>query len=87
MGVYVLLRNAKPAYVGRSDSDLQQEIRKSASLGDYKRFYFDYASSPMNAYKQECELYHGFQPPDNQNHPAVPAYQDWHCPVKGCEWS
>ena len=66
MGVYVLSRNGtSQSYVGRSDSDLRQRIVSSASEGNYRSFWFDYASSPMDAYKYECELYHKYNPPDN----------------------
>lgn len=89
MGVYVLSRspNGRPIYVGRSDSDLQLRIISSSSQGDYRYFWFDYASSPMDAYKYECELYHGFNPPDNSVHPAVPPNMNWRCPVQDCEWA
>ena len=87
-GVYILSRNGIVAsYVGRSDSDLQQRIINSASEGDYAAFWFDYASSPMDAYKYECELYHKYDPPDNQVHPAVPPNANWRCPIRGCPWS
>jgi hypothetical protein len=86
MGVYILSRDDRKAtYVGRSDTDLQQEILQSASKGSYVVFWFDYASSPMDAYKYECELFHEYQPPDNSIHPAIPAYTNWRCPVQGCE--
>jgi len=88
MGVYVLSRNGtEKSYVGRSDSDLQQRISNSASQGNYVAFWFDYASSPMDAYKYECELYHEYDPPDNDVHPAVPSYANWRCPIRGCPWS
>jgi len=88
MGVYVLSRNGtEKSYVGRSDSDLQQRISNSASQGNYVAFWFDYASSPMDAYKYECELYHEYDPPDNDVHPAVPPNANWRCPIQGCPWS
>ena len=88
MGVYVLSRNRRVAsYVGRSDSDLQQRIVSSASEGRYVAFWFDYASSPMGAYKYECELYHRYDPPDNTAHPAVPPGTNWRCPIPGCPWN
>jgi len=88
MGVYILSRNGTVAsYVGRSDSDLQQRIVSSASEGRYVAFWFDYATSPMDAYKYESELYHKYDPPDNQAHPAVPPNADWRCPIPSCHWS
>ena len=87
MGVYVLSSDGQEAtYVGRSDFDLQQRILQSASEGDYVTFWFDYVTSPMDAYKYECELYHEYNPPDNLSHPVVPENANWRCPVEGCEW-
>jgi hypothetical protein len=88
MGVYVLSDDGEhAAYVGRSDYDLQQRIINSAAQGSYVAFWFDYASSPTDAYKYECELYHKFEPEDNEVHPAVPENANWRCPVEGCEWN
>lgn len=87
MGVYVLSSDGSEAtYVGRSDVDLQQRILQSTSEGGYIAFWFDYATSPMDAYRYECELYHEYSPPDNLFHPAVPENTSWRCPVEGCEW-
>ena len=88
IGVYVLSRNGKHAdYVGRSDSDLQARIGNSAVQGDYEFFWFGYVSSPMLAYKTECELYHEYDPPDNAIHPAAPQGTNWRCPNTSCPWS
>jgi len=88
IGVYMLSRGGRTVhYVGRSDSDLQKETRYSSSLSDYSHFWFEYASSPMQAYKRECVLYHYHDPVDNTNHPAVPSGTNWRCPVNGCEWN
>jgi hypothetical protein len=89
IGVYILSRNGRDAhYVGRSDSDLAGRIVQSSNQGrGYTSFWFDYASSAMQAYKYECELYHKYNPPDNSVHPAVPPLANWRCPVPGCAWS
>jgi len=88
IGVYVLSRGGQRVhYVGRSDYDLRARVRQSAQLDSYTHFWFGYASSPMQAYKAECELWHRHQPPDNQNHLAVPAGTSWRCPAAGCPWS
>lgn len=88
MGVYVLSKDGRTAsYVGRSDSDLQRRIASSAAEGSYIHFWFDYATSPMDAYKYECELYHHYTPSDNEIHPQVPVNSNWRCPIRGCEWS
>lgn len=88
IGVYVLSRDGRHAhYAGRSDSDLRSRIRKSTDEDSYTHFWYSYETSPMNAYRTECELWHRYQPPDNINHPAVPAGTNWRCPVRGCPWS
>jgi len=86
-GVYVLSRDGRTAvYVGRSDTDIRGRLRHSATQAGYTHFWFDYATSPMLAYKYECELYHTYNPPDNLVHPAVPSGMNWRCPVLGCQW-
>lgn len=88
IGVYVLSGNGKTAhYVGRSDSDLRARIRQSAQMDSYLHFWFAYETSPMSAYRTECQWWHQYGPTDNQNHPAVPASTNWRCPIVGCDWS
>ena len=71
-------------YVGRSDSDLNAEL-KSAHVIRYKYFWYEYATSAIDAFKKECGLYHrngGEQGKlDNKNHPGRP--EDYHgkCPI------
>lgn len=85
IGVYVLSRGGQHVhYVRRPDADLRARIRKSAQPDSCTYFWFGYESSPMNAYKAECELWHKYQPPDNLIHPAVPAGANWRCPTAGC---
>ena len=88
IGVYVLSRDALCVhYVGRGDYDLQGRLKTSISEGSgYRVFWFCYESSPMQAYKRECYLYHKYDPPDNSIHPAVPPGTNWRCPVPGCQW-
>ena len=88
-GAYILSRDGKAAhYVGRSDSDLASRIKSSArDEQNYKYFWFDYATSPMEAYYLECEWWHKYAPLDNSNHPAVPPGTSWKCPVSGCPLS
>ncbi len=88
-GAYILSRDGKVAhYVGRSDNDLLSRIKSSANEGKgYKYFWFEYTTSPMQAYYLECEWYHKYNPPDNANHPARPPGTFWRCPVPGCPWS
>lgn len=88
-GVYILSRDGVRAdYIGRSDIDVGARIKSSSRQGTgYRFFWFEYATSPMRAYKMECEWFHRFGPPDNAVHPAVPPETNWHCPVAGCPWS
>jgi len=88
-GVYILSRDGKTAsYIGRSDTDVGLRIKQSASEGyGYKHFWFEYTTSPRDAYYKECEYYHKYNPPDNTNHPSVPFGTNWRCPVIGCPWS
>lgn len=86
-GAYILSRDGRTAhYVGRSDSDVEDPTKRSATERyGYRYFWFEYASSPMKAYQLECEWYHKFSPSDNSTHPAVPRGANWRCSVSGCE--
>ncbi|MEO0236253.1 MAG: hypothetical protein ABIM02_05970 [candidate division WOR-3 bacterium] len=88
-GVYILSRDGRTAaYVGRSDTDVGSRIKQSAKEGyGYKYFWYEYASSPRDAYYKECEYYHKYKPDDNTNHPSVPPGKNWRCPIEGCPWS
>jgi len=70
-------------YVGRSDSDVNQELKAKLN-GKYKKFKYSYASSPKAAFEKECRNYHDFgtnEKLDNQNHPDRPNNANWKCPV------
>lgn len=66
-------------YVGRSDSDVAGRLKKYVGT-KYKRFKFDYFSTPKAAFEKECGMYHDFNPPDNEIHPDRPENSDWKCP-------
>jgi len=69
-------------YVGRSDTDLNQEL-KAQDKKIYKRFKFSYATSPKAAFEKECKNYHDFGENvnlDNEIHPDRPDNADWKCP-------
>ena len=72
-------------YVGRSDVDVNEELK--ARLDDrYKRFKYSYATSSKAAFEKECRNYHDFggsEELDNEIHPSRPAGTNWECPV--CE--
>lgn len=70
-------------YVGRSDTDLNREL-KARSNSTYKKFKYSYATSPKAAFEKECHNFHDFggaDSLDNKNHPARPANAGWKCPV------
>jgi len=70
-------------YVGRSDSDVNQEL-KARLASKYKKFKYSYASSPKAAFEKECHNYHDFggsEKLDNEIHPSRPADTNWKCPV------
>ena len=70
-------------YVGRSDSDVNQEL-KARLAAKYKHFKYSYATSRKAAFEKECHNYHDFggnEKLDNEIHPSRPAGTDWKCPV------
>ena len=70
-------------YVGRSDSNVNQELEARLTLR-YAEFKFSYATSARLAFEKECRNYHDFggsEELDNKVHPARPANSDWKCPV------
>lgn len=89
-GVYLLFRNGRLVYVGRSDFDVYRRLRNSLRHGTlaYNGTIIVYeTSSAREAYRLECRLIHRHRPCDNSIHPAVPAGANWRCPVKTCAWS
>lgn len=82
-----------PLYVGRSDTNLNVELKQYLS-GEKKKnfpyFKFTFNDAPFETYKMECKNYHDFLSDDltNKNHPARPFGEDEKslpCPFKGCE--
>jgi len=73
-------------YVGRSDADVNAELKEH--VGEYDRFKFDYTDpySSEAAFVKECQLYHDFGGPDgkvdNQHHPERPS-DNVFCPKCG----
>ncbi len=74
LGAYILSRDGRTAhYVGRSDDDLKKRIKLSAKEGNgYKYFWFEYARTPMEAYRLECKWCDDYRPTDNTIKPALP---------------
>jgi hypothetical protein len=67
-------------YVGRSNSDLNAELKTYLGEKSYPLFKFSYASSEVDAYNKECKNYHDFEP-DSQIHPAKPRQSRVVCPI------
>jgi hypothetical protein len=85
-GAYALeesadLVNFRVVYVGRSDSDVNNQLH--VHVGSYKRFRYESCSSPEAAFQRECALYHDFEPRDNPIHPQRPTGAKWTCPRCG----
>ncbi len=95
IGAYVygekdLNQKISPVYIGRSDSDLRQEI-KSRHTTDRKfksctHFWYCVLDSEEEAYAVESKYYHmGYKL--NDKHPKKPDNNDTvKCPVPGCEY-
>lgn len=84
-GYYVLEEieghTRRPRYIGRSDTNLREELIARISKG-YPLAEFFYTPSAEQAYYAECALYHGFCPENltNENHPAMPKGVHIECP-------
>ncbi|MBA7693889.1 hypothetical protein ES703_102485 [subsurface metagenome] len=70
-------------YVGRSDTDLNAELKAKLN-SKYKKFKYAYATSPKAAFEKECRNYHDFGESEslhNEYHPDRPDGTTWECPV------
>ena len=88
-----LTGNFHVTFVGRSDSDLKDRLKKQ--LSEAKNissrygiknisFKYSYASSPKEAYEKECYNYHNFVRSKkliNNVHPEKTKVASWKCPV------
>ena len=73
-------------YVGRSDTDLKEEILFSLPKSAKKqKFKFDYAETEKEAFEKECRNFHDFRKQlENEIHPRRPKDKNYACPVPGC---
>lgn len=70
-------------YVGRSDTNVNQELKVKLD-SKYKKFKYSYATSPKAAFEKECQNYHDFggsEKLDNKIHPDRPDGTNWKCPA------
>ena len=69
-------------YVGRSDSDINQEL-KGRVTRTYQEFKYSRAFSPKHGFEKECRNFHDFGRSRqllNSSHPSRPEGTDWRCP-------
>ncbi len=75
IGVYILLDHHagglfKVCYVGRSDKDLNDRLKKH--VGSYEYFHFEEHDDAYSAYEQELAYYNNYPDLDNKIKPAKP---------------
>lgn len=87
------LDNFHVTYVGRSDSDVREKLKKQliemknrTSRFEARKisFKYSYASSPKEAYEKECFNYHNFEKSkklSNNIHPEKPSGENCKCPI------
>ncbi|MDR1204687.1 MAG: hypothetical protein LBL26_04285 [Peptococcaceae bacterium] len=74
-------------YVGRSDSDVHSKLKMHLNdirFGKIKKFAFQYADSPNEAFERECMDYHRYgesQELMNGGHPGKPQGSYRKCPI------
>ena len=71
------------SYVGRSDTELRDELKARLETHDLSLFKFSYADSKEEAFNKECKNYHDFNPPQNKNHPDSPNGMNLNCTICG----
>ena len=85
-GVYMLLRDARPFYVGRSDSCVQRRLAGHALLELASHVTWEPCADPVQAFRMESAWFHELRPRQtllNRNHPARPAGLVNECPFCG----
>jgi hypothetical protein len=91
-GAYVLGRKTSSGfyidYVGRSDTDLNDRLKKWVGT-KYTHFKYGFYDTAEAAFLKECHLYHdwggGTANLDNKVHPARPKGSNAKCPIDGCD--
>lgn len=73
MGSYLLYRQERPSYAGRSDRNLRRRLIAHAYQARADYFDFDVHPNAVTAFHIECAHYHGLQgQTENQVHSASP---------------
>ena len=79
--------NLSVSWVGRSDTDLNKELKARLDL-KHPKFKFSYADSKQAAFEKECRNFHDFggkKALDNKIHPDRPdGMARLKCPVPNC---
>jgi RecJ-like exonuclease len=76
-----------PSLIGRSDTDLQEELltRLAKKKPWYAMFKFSYATTVREAFETECRDFHlARRVIDNEKHPQRPSGTDYPCPIPNC---
>ncbi|NDJ75846.1 MAG: hypothetical protein GYB65_06280 [Chloroflexi bacterium] len=80
-----------PRIVGRADLDIRRELELQTRLASqFNGFKFRYASSPKQAFEQQCADFHECgecEGLENKKHPRSPSHVNWSCPVCGEKYS
>ena len=63
--------------VGRDTLDLRERLR--SMIGSGNNFKYAMASTALEAFEIECDLFHKFRPPGNFTHPDRPPGSGWKC--------
>lgn len=83
IGVYMLLRDRRPFYVGRSDHCVLTRLRKHPWLCEASHVVWEPCATPRHAYHQESAWYHFLLIEGsirNRVHPARPTNYRAYCP-------
>ena len=82
-GVYLLLRDGRPVYIGRSDTCVQTRLASHPHLGLATHFVWHPCRGPLHAFHVESYWFHLLQDQGgaaNLIHPARPAGHGEPCP-------
>ena len=88
VGVYILDKYQPGPFathfVGRSDNDVADRLKKWVSDGGFLYFKVKYEPSTKSAYELECQIYHDLKPVENIIHPEAPDGTSYTCPGASC---
>ena len=82
-GVYLLGYTANGIFyvqrTGRSDVNLNARLKSAEYSGQYREFKTRYCPTDVQAFHDECALWHAYGGSNNPYHPARPAGKNLHC--------